>query len=203
MFQLPVRKRAIPVLASVLVLLVTAPTLAQGNAAIRLEPSSIVLRPDEMGEIEIRVENVTNLAGAEVHLRFDPTLVEIADADPQTEGVQVAHGGFLPADFVAVNRVDPAGGTIDYAVALMPPHQPVTGSGRLLAITLRGVAPGETTLAIQEVLLADRDGYPILLAADPTPAVVTISPHPLLPAFCWPWGVLILAALAFLTIRQR
>jgi hypothetical protein len=122
---------------------------AQAVAAVRLDPAALSL------------ENVTDLAGAEVHLSFDPDVVEVVDADPDEEGIQIAHGGFLDADFVAQNRADPSTGRIDYAVARMPPHEPADGSGPLAVITLRLVGSGEAVLTLQDVLLADPEGYPI------------------------------------------
>jgi hypothetical protein len=134
---------------------------AQAVAAVRLDPAALSLDEGELAEVRVLVENVTDLAGAEVHLSFDPDVVEVVDADPDEEGIQIAHGGFLDADFVAQNRADPSTGRIDYAVARMPPHEPADGSGPLAVITLRLVGSGEAVLTLQDVLLADPEGYPI------------------------------------------
>lgn len=184
-------------------LLGVAPAVAQGNGTVRLDPPSLALQPGERGEVQVWVDGVTDLAGAEVHLAYDPALVKVVDADPETEGIQIAHGGFLPADFVAVNRAVPEEGRIDYAAALMPPHEPARGSGPLVVITLEGVSPGETTLTIREVLLANPEGYPIPLAQDPGPAVVIVSAASPRPALCWPGVGMALGAVVCIAVGPR
>ncbi|HEY77309.1 MAG TPA: hypothetical protein G4O00_14225, partial [Thermoflexia bacterium] len=72
---------------------------AKGGTVVRLEPEALTLQPGETGEVIVRIEGVTDLAGAEVHLEYDADLLEVVDADPGTEGVQIGHGGFLAADF--------------------------------------------------------------------------------------------------------
>lgn len=203
MLQLPIIARMALLLVSLATLLAAAPAVAQENTVVRLEPVALVLQPGETKEVTVWIDSVTGLAGAEVHLTYDPALVEVVDADQDVEGVQVAHGDFLPPDFVAVNQADSEEGTIDYAVALMPPHEPVAGSGPLVMINLQGVAPGETTLAISEVLLADSNGYPIPVAEELSTAVVTVSSNQLFPGICWPWGAVILGTAACVVIAKR
>ncbi len=168
---------------------------AQEETIVRLDPPALTLRSGETAEVRILVEGVTDLAGAEVHLAFDPSLVEVVDADSETEGVQIAHGGFLAADFVAQNQVDTAAGTIDYAVARMPPHEPASGSGELAVITLRAAAGGETALTLREVLLADPDGYPIPVEVTSDVVAVTPGSSPS-STTCWPWGAISLSVVA-------
>jgi hypothetical protein len=57
--------------------------------------------------------------GVEVHLSFDPTKLQVVDADPVEPGVQIApDGGLFPLDDqVVVQEVDNAGGTIVFAVS--------------------------------------------------------------------------------------
>ena len=134
----------------------TVPASAQG-ARIWLSPATLDLAPGELGTVEIRVENVANLAGAEVNLTFDSAVVEIVDADPAIDGTQIAHGDFLSPDFVAQNLVDPTSGTVQYAIACMPVDNAPTGSGELASVTFRAVAEGKTLVTISSALLADAD----------------------------------------------
>ncbi len=140
----------------------------------------------------IRIENVTNLFGAEVHLKFDPpTLVQVVDADPATAGVQIQPGTFLAATFTAQNSVDPATGEINFAISQMAPDVPVSGSGVLATITVQGVAAGTATLNFTSVILSDSGGTAIStgtrggsLTVGPTPtpggptATPTLTPTP-------------------------
>jgi len=137
-----------------------APAAAQGTR-VWLDPATLDLAPGKVGTLEVRVDDVVQLAGVELSLTFDPALLEVVDADPSTEGVQIAHGDFLSADFVVRNAADPAAGTVDYAIACMPLDRAVSGSGVLARITFRALAEGETLVTIRSVLLADMQQQPI------------------------------------------
>ncbi len=146
-------------------------------ARLRLDPATLNLATGGVGELDIRVENVSRLAGAEVHLTFNPTLLEIVDADPATEGVQIAHGEFLSPDFVVQNAADSTAGTIDYAIACMPLDKAVSGSGVLAHVTVRALAKGETQIEVSGALLADMEEQPI--PVETASSVVVIgSPGP-------------------------
>ncbi len=149
-------------------------TAAQG-ARIWLDPATLNLAPGEGGTLAIRVEHVTDLAGAEVNLTFDPALLEVVDADPSAEGAQIAHGDFLSPDFVVQNAADPAIGTVDYAIACMPLDKAVSGSGVLARISFRGLAEGETLVTIRSALLADMHRQPIAVETGSSVVVVTRS----------------------------
>jgi hypothetical protein len=138
-----------------------------------LDPATLELAPGDEGTLDIRVEGVTQLAGVEVHLTFDPSLLEIADADPATVGTQIAHGDFLRADFVVLNTANPSEGTLDYAIACMELDKAVSGGGVLAHVTFRAKAEGETWVTISGALLADTQGKSI--AAETESSVVAIS----------------------------
>jgi len=131
---------------------------------ISLEPVTAQVEVGNTTSVQIMVGNVMNLYGAEVHLTFDPALLEVIDADLGRDGVQIQPGTFLSPDFVAKNSVEQANGRIAFAVAQMPPHEPVSGSGILAMITFRGIAVGSavldfsTTLPITPGILSDREG---------------------------------------------
>lgn len=152
----------------------TGPVAAQGSR-IRLAPETLTLAPGDVGTVEIRVEDVVQLAGAEVHLAFDSTLLEVVDADPATEGMQIAHGGFLSPDFVVQNVTDPSAGTIDYAIVCMPLDKAVSGNGVLARITFRALAEGETLVDISSAILGDVQNQSIPLE---TVSSIVVIGHP-------------------------
>ncbi len=171
-----------------------AGSVAAQGAKMWLDPLTLNLAPGDEGVLDIRVENVTQLAGAEIHLTFDPALLEVVDADPSTGGAQIAHGDFLSPDFVAQNIADPTTGTVDYAIACMPLKKAVSGSGMLSRITFRALDGGETLVEIRSALLADMQGQPI--AVETGSSVVVIGrpgPSPMV------WGMIGLVAVAVAT----
>ena len=150
------------------------PAAAQG-AKVWLDPATLELAPGEEGTLEIKVQNVVQLAGAEVHLTFDPALLEVVDAESSTEGTQITHGDFLSPDFVVQNAADPATGTVHYAIACMPLDKAVNGSGVLARITFRALGQGESLVSISGVLLADAQTQSITVETESSVVVVSRS----------------------------
>jgi hypothetical protein len=129
-----------------------APTVALGNAVLEVAAG-------QTAPLSVAVTDVQDLYGLELHLRFNPAVVQVADADPGKDGIQVAAGDFLSADFVAQNRADNQAGTIDYAVTQVNPNEPKSGSGTLVVIRFQGVAAGRVSqLEVANGILTTRDG---------------------------------------------
>jgi hypothetical protein len=127
---------------------------------------------NETATVTLFVENVADLYGADVRLTFDPTVLQVVDADAATAGVQNApRADLLKPDFVvkrkACNAASPAdedckaGGLVWYAVTQVNPSAPATGSGALAAITFRRIAPGDAELRISYQELVTRSGQVI------------------------------------------
>jgi hypothetical protein len=154
---LPLAHRAPPVVswsvvlvclgALALVGLFAAPRAgAQGGTVVRIDPASSSVQCGVTTVVNVRIENVSNLAGAEVHLTYDPFLLD----------AQIQPGGFPAPDYVLQSSA--TGGRIDFAIAQMPPHAPVSGSGVLLSITFRGLSPGVSAIDFTSALLSDGTG---------------------------------------------
>jgi hypothetical protein len=146
-----------------LVLLWPANVWAQGPT-IRFVPSTTTPKVGDMVNVDIRVENVSNLYGAEVHVAFDHTRLEVLDDDPAQTGVQILPGSFFPKSdpsYVAVNRADNAAGTIDYAITLLAPESPLNGSGTLATIRFAANTEGTAALTFASTQLADMNGASI------------------------------------------
>ena len=150
-------------LALLLAMLSSTPVghgLAQGPTVV-IKPPSGEVAVGATTTVDIYIEDVTNLYGAEVHLTFDPALLEVADADPGMAGVQIQAGTFLNPYFPAQNIVDQAAGKIDFAISQGPNDQPVSGSGVLATVTFQGKAAGTSAINFVSVILADNEGEPI------------------------------------------
>jgi hypothetical protein len=113
----------------------------------------------ETVEMEITVQDVTDLYAAQVQLTFDPSVVQVQDADPRpsSPGVQIRPGVFLdPANqYVLVNEADNATGEIDFAVTQLYPAVAQSGSGVLATVIFEAVDPGTSPVQLVGVRLLD------------------------------------------------
>jgi len=111
---------------------------------------------------EIRVTIVNGqtdpveLRGVEVHLTFDPTIVQVVSVTPSA-------GLFDGTLQIGQNQFDNAAGTIDFAVAQSDGTPVFNATDAAIAtITWRGLAAGETTVAVTgNTLMSDPEGYAI------------------------------------------
>src|SRR5262245_46354181 len=87
-----------------------------GDAIIRLQPNAQQIEVGATLPVEVRLANVTNLVGADVELRFNPAVLQVQDADPNTAGIQIQPGDFLAANLVVTNHADNTTSTIRYAM---------------------------------------------------------------------------------------
>lgn len=135
-------------------------SMAQGTSAI-VNPTSATVAIGGTTTVSIRIEGVTDLYGAEVHLTFSPGIVQVVDADGDaTNGVQVATGDIFGGKnaFNALNAANNSTGTIDYAISLLGEPAGVTGSGSLLNVTFQGASQGLSAVGFVTVMLASRAG---------------------------------------------
>jgi hypothetical protein len=112
--------------------------------------------------VSIQIENVINLCDAEVNLTFDSTLLEVVDAAPDTEGVQIQAGDFFSPELSVRNIVYQDYGEINFAIFQLGVTEPVSGSGVLAAITFRGKEVGVSEIEFEDVFLEDCDGESIV-----------------------------------------
>lgn len=168
----------------------TSPAAAQDSATVLLDPSSATVSVGEPVVVDVRIQDVAGLFGADVRLEYDPTVVEVVDANTLVPGTQIDSGDFpnisSGTGFVAQNTVDSEEGTIGYAMTLLSPAEPVNGSGTLASITFRGKAVGSSEVSFTSVLLSDtnanqipaaKTGGTITVAGGPSPTA-TSEPAP-------------------------
>ncbi len=143
-----------------------AAAIAQGGEVIlRPDPLSLGLTPDTQGTVTIVIEDVQDLYAMEFHLAFDPHVVEVMDADPAKEGVQLEPADWWKDGFVAVNNVDNRSGRIAFAATLLNPARPVSGNRAVAVITFRARKAGVSALSIESAILSTRDAEEISYTA--------------------------------------
>jgi hypothetical protein len=109
--------------------------------------------------VEVWVEDVVDLYAADIQLTFDATRLQVQDANPGQQGVQVIpRSDLLWPDLVVKREADNDAGTIWYAVTQLHPREPASGSGALFAFNLQTAAVGPAAISVAEITLATRDG---------------------------------------------
>ncbi|MEW5957774.1 MAG: LysM peptidoglycan-binding domain-containing protein [Chloroflexota bacterium] len=130
-----------------------AATQAETGPVIRLEPASQQLNVGNITNVDILIDNITDLFAVSFELSFEPTVLQVRDADPAQDGIQIELGNFLSPDFVAENKADNASGHIFFALTEVGTSPPASGSGRLATINFEAVAQGGSQLTFSEVKL--------------------------------------------------
>lgn len=147
----------VPILVLTMLFLKLPTAGSAQSTLVLLSPTDTEVDVGDTTTVNIRIENVSGLYGAEVHLSFDPALLEVEDADDDMAGVQIQTGSFLSPDFTAQNRVDLTAGTIDFSIAQMGTGA-VSGSGTLATITFKGKASGTSNINFSNVILSNQGG---------------------------------------------
>jgi hypothetical protein len=141
-------------LITVLVLLVGfAPTATTASATtqpqVSITPGTINVPVCQTSQVGVAIADVNDLYGFDIKVEFNPQAVSVAG---------ITHGPFLAPGF-SMKQIDNISGTARYIMTELNPSVPVTGSGVLFYLQLRGRILGASTpLTITKVDLANRSG---------------------------------------------
>jgi general secretion pathway protein D len=122
---------------------------AAGSARIRFEPQTLSLKPGQTATLGIVVENVNDLFSIPLLLQYNPAVISVEE---------VQHGGFLSGgtqEIAIVERVDKEHGQAIISATRQPNTPGVNGSGTLLGIVVKALAPGSSNLSIVQVNAKD------------------------------------------------
>ena len=119
-------------------------------AKIRFEPQTLTLKAGQTATMGVVVENVNDLYSIPLLLQYDPKVISVEE---------VQHGGFLSnggAQEISIVS-QPFKDKGQYIIsATRPPSTPgVSGSGTLLGLVVKAVAPGTSPLSIVQVNAKD------------------------------------------------
>ena len=134
-----------------------APQSQTSGPRIRFEPAALNLAPGQTATIGVVVENVTDLFSVPMLLQYNPAIISVEE---------VRHGGFLTGgsqEIALVQRVDKEHGQAIISATRQPNTPGVNGSGTLLGVVVKALAPGTTNLSIVQVNAKDSQQKPIPL----------------------------------------
>jgi multisubunit Na+/H+ antiporter MnhC subunit len=134
-------------------LLLAAPIQAQteNNATLSLE--NVPIQDEKILVVNIHLDNIEDLYGAEVQLRHDPTRLRVRDDNRRLAGTQISPGPLLTADdrFVVTNAADPVSGMINFVFTLLKPATPISGDGELATVVFEIIGEGPYSIEITNV----------------------------------------------------
>ena len=136
-------------------------------ARLRFEPATLTLKAGETTTLGVVIDNVQDLFSIPMLLQYDPAVLRVEE---------VRHGDFLSGgtqEIAIVERVDQEHGQAIISATRRPNTAGVSGSGTLLGIVVRALAPGSSKLAIVQVNAKDSQQKTLpLLSGEATIQVV-------------------------------
>jgi hypothetical protein len=153
------RRKWLFMVSAVLILLLLPALVSAGGIRPKLgfSPGFCFLPVGQTTTLDVRASSVVNLYGGEFVIQYDPTALEVLDADPNAEGIQIVAGEVFVGThaFVALNAVNDVEGRIHFAATLLEPAAPMQGSAVLAHFTVRALRPGPVMLRFSPAYLVD------------------------------------------------
>ncbi|MGA8144628.1 MAG: hypothetical protein WB987_12120 [Candidatus Acidiferrales bacterium] len=118
---------------------------ASPAAQLHFDPPSISMKPGDKTTLGLSVSNVNDLYSIPLLIHYNPAIVQVEE---------VRNGGFLSGgtqEIAIVQRIDEQRGEVIISATRQPNTPGVNGTGTLLGIVVRAVAPGNTVLQILQV----------------------------------------------------
>ena len=117
---------------------------------------------------DVRAENVSDLAGWQFNIVFDPA---------RLEAVEVSEGDFLKSEggatFFQQGEIDNTAGEITGLIAVLSSERGVDGSGTILQVTFKTKSKGETSLRLQKFKFGSSTGE--IIPAAPLEVYITVE----------------------------
>ena len=136
-----------------------APGAEARSARMRFEPPVINLKPGDTMTVNVVVEDVKDLFSIPMLLQYNPAVISIEE---------VRHGGFLSGgtqEIAIVQQIMKEKGQAIVSATRQPNTAGIGGTGTLVGIVIRGVAPGSCKLQIVQVNAKDSAQKPIPMVA--------------------------------------
>jgi len=117
------------------------------------------MHPGDTATIGLEVQNVQDLFSIPLLVQYNPAVIQIDD---------VRNGGFLSGgtqDIAIVHNVDQQHGQAIISATRQPGTPGVSGSGTLLGLVIRAVAPGNSSVQIVQVNARDSQQRDLPLSA--------------------------------------
>jgi general secretion pathway protein D len=137
-------------------------------AQLRFEPRSLSLKAGQTATVGVVVDNVNDLFSIPFLVQYNPAVINVEE---------VRHGGFLQAgdqEIAVVQKVDHEHGQAIISATRQPNTTGASGTGTIMGIVIKALAPGASTLSIVQVNARNSQQRPIQLVT--SEATVQVKP---------------------------
>jgi len=131
------------------VLLTTSLSVLAATPNLELAPSTQSVTVGNQATINVEVEEVTNLRGANITLNFNASKLQY---------VSSAYGGFIPS---ATLMDSSANGSVTLDIAGLGATAYASGSGTIMTVIFNRIASGDTNITFGSTTLRDKDNITI------------------------------------------
>ncbi len=142
---------------------------------VTLVPDSTAVTLGQTFDVAVNLAECVDVIGADVQITFDPTKLQVVDADALQAGIQMTPGSLIVGQ-IGANTANNEAGTARFAVAKGAPG--IDGAGTLFTVTFTAIAEGTAVIgfpAVDPVEILDSNwDYPNYTAT-PVSVVITSS----------------------------
>ena len=133
-----------------LVLLSGATALAQEETFVSLNSENTTLQTGQAYDVQIVLENVTDLQVASVEVAYDPALLYVYGT---SSGSPVQTGDFMGGTGALIVRNRINDNAVQFTVSRINPQPPVSGTGVAGTFRIYALSPGTAQLTFRQVAL--------------------------------------------------
>jgi len=121
-------------------------------AQLHFDPPITTLKAGDTTTLGLGISNVNDLHEIPLLIHYNPAVIQVED---------IRNGGFLSQQIALVQRIDQQKGEVIISATREPNTPGVSGSGTLLGIVIRALAPGTSQLQILQVNARDSQQHTI------------------------------------------
>jgi len=128
---------------------------AGAAASLQFQPANISLKPGDTMTVGLAIDNAHDLFSIPLLLKYDPAVIQIED---------IRNGGFLSGgtqEIAVVHQVDQQQGQAVVSATRRPNTPGISGTGTLLGIVIKAIAPGTSQLQVVQVNARDSQQKPL------------------------------------------
>ena len=128
-------------------------------ASLQFQPTTISMKPGDTMTIGLAVNNATDLFSIPLLLQYNPAVIQVED---------IRNGGFLSGgtqNIAIVHQENQQQGQVVVSASRLPNTPGISGTGTLLGIVIKAIAPGTSQLQILQVNARDSQQKPIALTS--------------------------------------